>query len=384
MKLFSCIYFFLVTLGVSLLLSCTSDIDELLPPSPESLKSSSSDDKSSSSSFNSDEFIDQRDGKKYKYEIAPGGQIWMSENLNYSANGTIGYCYDDSKSQFSTVTEAKEALGTAGKNGKGCNSPYGRAYNYEVIKDDICPEGWHIPSATEWSSVEKMSNSFYVKAGKYNLNANYLPLGWKDRDSYGYYWTSTTSGSSVKFVIMTLTSASVDLNLASAVDDYFSVRCIMDEGGKLPCGSSTFNPATQFCVGGKKYSKTCDDDSELPDDYLCHNSYVYKEILIDGKGWLASNLSGGPYNWAQAMKLASSCNSSDCTSRIEPNHQGMCPSGWHIPERDEIPTDLSGICWTATQEQGYEEDFAYYYDSSYGIYYTYKIDLQPVCCAKNN
>jgi len=40
---------------------------------------------------------------------------------------------------------------------------------------------------------------------------------------------------------------------------------------------------------------------------------------------------GRLYDWATAMNLPSSCNSSSCSSQIKKNRQGICPSGWHVP-----------------------------------------------------
>jgi len=40
---------------------------------------------------------------------------------------------------------------------------------------------------------------------------------------------------------------------------------------------------------------------------------------------------GRLYNWATAMALPPECNSSTCASNIQPQHRGICPSGWHIP-----------------------------------------------------
>jgi uncharacterized protein (TIGR02145 family) len=47
---------------------------------------------------------------------------------------------------------------------------------------------------------------------------------------------------------------------------------------------------------------------------------------------------GRLYNWATAMNLPASCNSSLCASQIQPKHRGICPEGWHIP---------SGADWNA-------------------------------------
>jgi uncharacterized protein (TIGR02145 family) len=44
---------------------------------------------------------------------------------------------------------------------------------------------------------------------------------------------------------------------------------------------------------------------------------------------------GRLYNWATAMALPSSCNSSTCSDDIQTKHRGVCPSGWHIPSNAE-------------------------------------------------
>jgi uncharacterized protein (TIGR02145 family) len=44
---------------------------------------------------------------------------------------------------------------------------------------------------------------------------------------------------------------------------------------------------------------------------------------------------GRLYNWAAAMDLPSSCNSSSCSDQIQTPHQGICPAGFHIPTNAE-------------------------------------------------
>jgi len=65
-------------------------------------------------------------------------------------------------------------------------------------------------------------------------------------------------------------------------------------------------------------------------------------------GDLAANCTtdGGLYQWAEAMGLPSTCNSTACASSISSiNYQGICPVGWHIPKSAEssiLATYLGG------------------------------------------
>jgi len=266
-------------LCISLFFSCTSSGLEFPPPpegynSSEGNSSSSSDGSQLSSSsqcavgFDGDKFIDSRDSIGYKYEIAPNGRVWMSENLNYSRGGTIGFCY---KTGDETVT-----LGTPGEDLPGCEKPNGRNYTYEIATNGqldvdkapgICPERWHIPNQAEWNTITgsgKMSTNFYVMSGNYDVN---VPA-WQNRkppasEGGGFYWFSNAVKNrgialvqidgwglldppSIKFKL----APDPYGGLATADNDYFSVRCIMNEDFQPTCGGSPLDLATQKCVCG--------------------------------------------------------------------------------------------------------------------------------------
>lgn len=57
-------------------------------------------------------------------------------------------------------------------------------------------------------------------------------------------------------------------------------------------------------------------------------------------------LKGGLYQWHTAMLLSPSCATELCEEQIsEPNHQGICPNGWHIPSKndwDELAIAVGG------------------------------------------
>jgi len=57
---------------------------------------------------------------------------------------------------------------------------------------------------------------------------------------------------------------------------------------------------------------------------------------------------GRLYDWATAMALPATCNSDKCASQISTKHRGVCPSGWHIPSRNEWTTLVNFVGGAST------------------------------------
>jgi uncharacterized protein (TIGR02145 family) len=101
-------------------------------------------------------FTDPRDGKVYR-TVKIGEQIWMAQNLDYEAEGSV--CYENDPA-----------------NGE----KYGRLYNWETAKK-ACPPGWHLPSDDEWQILVNFCGDDEV-AGKKLKAAN----GWNnDKEGNG-------------------------------------------------------------------------------------------------------------------------------------------------------------------------------------------------------
>ena len=260
---------FVIGFVLAVLIACGDDDSDFAtrPDGKESSSSvmsgdsreGSSDSKSSSSIKSSSSKVpepeggvltDSRDGQTYK-TVSIGTQTWMAENLNYET--TNSYCYSDNVSNCTkygrlyTWAAAMDSVGSWSTNGKGCG--YGKTCSPTYPVRGVCPEGWHLPTQTEWntlftavggqSTAGKMlkSTSGWYSSGNgtdaYSFSA--LPAGYGS--DYGYYgnegdnahfWSSTENGSYSAYG-MYLDYYDDNAYLDNSVKDYgFSVRCVKD------------------------------------------------------------------------------------------------------------------------------------------------------------
>ncbi|MBK8804468.1 MAG: chitobiase/beta-hexosaminidase C-terminal domain-containing protein [Fibrobacteres bacterium] len=94
---------------------------------------------------------------------------------------------------------------------------------------------------------------------------------------------------------------------------------------------------------------------------------TYKTVTIGTQTWMAENLNykvdnswwyngsadngakyGRLYTWMAAMNLPDSCYGGSCASLVESKHQGVCPTGWHVPSDTEWTTLTTSIGGVAT------------------------------------
>lgn len=196
--------------------------------------------------------IDERDLKTYK-TIVIGTQKWMAQNLNYS--DTVNYpgmkgrnwCYNnslDSCAKYGRLynwAAAMDSAGTFSTNGKNCG--YERSCSPTYPVRGICPEGWHLPRYTEWTTLySAMGSSAYAMQAQgfemwknatdgYGFSA--LPAGYSDDDGgfgncgYSAFFWSATEQSSILTDLWRLDGGSAYFYYASKEKGY-SVRCLQD------------------------------------------------------------------------------------------------------------------------------------------------------------
>ncbi len=105
-------------------------------------------------------FTDARDGEVYHYTTI-GDQVWMAENLRFKTEYSECYDYDAKLAVYCSSRFPNESPEVCVE--EFCKHS-GRYYNVIVdqdemglldrdIIDSICPEGWHVPTVAEWTTL---------------------------------------------------------------------------------------------------------------------------------------------------------------------------------------------------------------------------------------
>lgn len=205
--------------------------------------------------FNSEltyNFVTDVDGNNYK-TIQIESQIWMAENLkttHFNDETAIPEVTNPSSwTNLSTPAYCWYNNDTVNKN------IYGALYNgFTIETDKLCPNGWHVPTDDEWTTLTDNIGGENIAGGKLKeIGTNHwnepnegatnetgftaLPGGLlsttdeecKNINEDGYWWTSTQNPQNF---LLFRRGISTDLNsiYRTSVDKTtgYSVRCIKD------------------------------------------------------------------------------------------------------------------------------------------------------------
>jgi len=361
-------------------------------------------------------FTDPRDGKVY-YTTEIGGDVWMAENLNFSAHVEgDSWCYNNTPDNC---------------------AEYGRLYTWNAAMT-ACPVGWNLPTNDDWSNLvfsaggsvagtklKSSSSGWSDWGGTDDFDFSALPGGrrltagsFNGIGSNGYWWSAT--GFDVGNAYYREMSSNRDSNNSNVSEntytktDGISVRCLIrgGSGNRLvvtaspPAGgivtptlmlniatgtpvnisasvNSNYNFVNWTVTSGTAIIANANDASTTVT--LSSNATIranfqhtytidsrdgreYRTVTIGTKTWMAENLNynasgsvcynnqvsncntyGRLYDWATVMRLSSSCNSSSCASQVQSKHQGICPTGWHVPSDGEWETLVKYVDPNATE-----------------------------------
>jgi uncharacterized protein (TIGR02145 family) len=120
------------------------------------------------------------DGNTYN-TVLIGTQCWTKENLKVTKyNDGSNITLDASGGYFGTAsqtwTSQPAGARTIYNNDNTYFANYGYLYNWYAATDNrkICPDGWHIPSDSEWSTLETFLGGMTIAGGKMRTTGNIL------------------------------------------------------------------------------------------------------------------------------------------------------------------------------------------------------------------
>ena len=177
-------------------------------------------------------------GQTYK-TVGIKTQMWMAENLNYEVEGQ-SYCYNNEPDSCAKYGRLYTWAAAVGKSEEECG--LGKTCNLTGTVQGICPEGWHLPSKSEWETLySAMDSSAYAMQSKgfekwpnstdaYGFSA--LPAGFRNVsifDNVGFqaqFWSATKNNVCTNAYAWSLRGGSADFDC----NNYFgySVRCLKD------------------------------------------------------------------------------------------------------------------------------------------------------------
>ncbi len=170
-------------------------------------------------------YADNRDDEIYKY-VKIGNQFWMSENLRFTPDTGNYWSYNNSEINI-----------------------YGCFYDWETA-NKVCPNGWHLPSDTEWTELSNYLGGPGIAGGKMKMTGtsswappnkgatnssgfSALPSGmyighdiFDGKGNLTYYWSSDTH---LKIWWLSFNNAVLHHSLGESPHMSASVRCVRDQ-----------------------------------------------------------------------------------------------------------------------------------------------------------
>ena len=139
--------------------------------------------------------VDSRDGKTYK-TVQIGKQNWMAENLNYDyklngkSYGSVCSEKDDSKctkyGRLYNVVAATDSAGIIGEDNHACfhgDSVFCPQGSSGRVIQGICPDGWHLPTESDWNVLFSMLTVKDSSEREYGKNFSQLKSSDAEWDS---------------------------------------------------------------------------------------------------------------------------------------------------------------------------------------------------------
>ena len=208
--------------------------------------------------------IDARDGQSYTVAKLADGELWLTKNLNYGSGSDMALTpYDtdltsgtifvlpaaDTTSYTATTNLAKVRLtNNSGTSDNGVYYSWAAAVtNTNSISTSpttsICPKNWDLPTSAQYTNLKNSASysssnlttaapSTFLATGGFTNGADFYGA-----TSYGHYWTSASTSSTVAYYARLTTSdiivgSSTGTNTTAGGNKYYrkNIRCVASNG----------------------------------------------------------------------------------------------------------------------------------------------------------
>ena len=186
--------------------------------------------------------------------VTIGSQVWQTMNLNVDRfrNGDL-IINAISEKEWEEAGKNRQPAWCYYDNDSENGKIYGKLYNWYAVNDSrgLAPEGWHIPTNDEWSTLISYFGGESVAGGKMKSVTGWiapntgatnesgftgLPGGYRTFNaefsglgSVGFWWSSSDDSSNFAWALpLDKYNGNVNRDYDSFKDSGFSVRCLRD------------------------------------------------------------------------------------------------------------------------------------------------------------
>jgi len=246
-------------------------------------------------------FTDSRDGKAYR-AVRIGNHMWMAENLNYQTT-TGSWCYGENSSNCSTYGRLYDWSAAMNINTSYNNKIWNSS---DVGHQGVCPNGWHVPSRSEWNQLLRTTGGASTSATRLKSRVGWkrvsgitdeyefsaLPSGFRGTNSSDFYeignqsiwWTATSVNDSAAYAKRIYGDSSMVSEFNYYKTGGFSVRCVQDiDQTKASIGYDLNTIEMIFVAGGtftmgctKGQMSDCKDDENPSHTVTVSDFYIGK------------------------------------------------------------------------------------------------------------
>ena len=218
---------------------------------------------------------------------------------------------------------------------------YGDYYDWDDAKE-VCPEGWRLPSKSEYEVLIAFygdsavaADSLYSRTGFDSMLRGYILEDYlEDINARALFWTA----SQADFYYGSLISIEPEKHRVymgrARKGVEIPVRCIRDDGPPPPESSSSSFP----------WSSSSSIDPDSIGNYLvdARDGQAYRMVTIGSQTWMAENLRYAVEGNSGCRLMGSKCDSQGLFYSFMVA-QTACPEGWHLPSKGEYETLITTV-----------------------------------------